>query len=771
MRLTWSAMLQANNNNNYPCLKASPREAPLKCPLGSQPLPSRLELGLADLPLIRGLRAWALCSKNRQKGATPPSGAPVTPPTGRRTSCPRPADVHLSGTWGPGYGLPQAGAGALVTVATLKTSEGNGKTQTQCLFLRNDKGLYSPCGGISGAGAWLRGKPGTGRRDVSAPQTQTAASRVRVRSGRRWRKSTHPVGREKRHPDGEVAENQEKQGKAILQRLVGTEEEGCREQRGPRQKEGACQKICGPAASLECLQNTSDEETLRNPSHVVSQDKKTLEDVTERGNKLDPVCQTSLDESPCLLELIGCFENAFKSERKSSHVACQDKRVPDEEVTKKQEEPDKVSPEHLASPAWGLWQESRELQSSGCHRNVCKEESARREGTLCGEITGTKRELEKNSEENEEGKGLCKNGPSILLGPNPDVEFSHSHSECKAGKDSINITKRPDEEKRIIQTPFDDITASSRSIEDPEGELCQVGRALGNIWPDPEPEHNVTNTTESSSRRNVIVDCEEGKETDWTPNEVTPVGPCLHNPTLALPSSGAMATSQPCVESEEVEKRGQDGIELESRDKKTEEEEDEFGGFMQADGEECSRGVADSVPVSCGSSAEFASSDWKPTWKGSTDTWTAFPRWDQGRDSVGQWWPDEERTDEVDHKVGFLFATAFPSLPTSAPRHPADVIPTLTQLLRESSSQEQRLLDGLHDVSKMSIHKHKRGVSVSRGLLLSSLHVEQPSSDNRATNRWSNRRPSPGLHSPNRYTHNVVAKRRLSYDYNRSGPE
>ncbi|XP_051933989.1 uncharacterized protein si:ch211-14c7.2 [Hippocampus zosterae] len=904
MRLTWSTMLQHNNNNNYPCLKASPRETPLKCSSATQPLPSRLELGLAGLPLIRGLRAWALCSKNRQKSGTTLSGgrAPVSPPTGRRTCCSRPADVHSSGPWGSGYGLPQAAVGALVTVATLKTSEGNGKTQTQCLFLRNDKGscLYSTSGGASGGGGWLRGKSGSGnaRRDGSALQTQTAASRVRVRSGRRWRKSTHPIGREKRHPDEEVTKKQEKQSKAGLQHLTSPKGEVCQEHRGLRESteclqnmsnegstrnsiytdtqdnktlpeeevkveheephkvcqdcvvspegeasqksrgprgspdyhenpsnaesqrksshavgrvkrlaeeevaekeeethklelqriaspdEGACRKSCGLGGTPGCLQNTSNETSIGKPSHVASQGKRLPdEDVTEkqeRGNKLDLACWVSPHKRTFSKRrgLVGspqCFLNAFSvdSERKSSHVACRDKRLADEEVTEEQEEPDKASSEGVASPKGGLCQESPELgRSLGCLQKLSKEENARKEGTLSGEITGTRREWEENAEEGEEGNGLCQNDPSILLAANPDLES------------------------------FDDIT--SRCTEEPypaggsTGQAeSEVGRALRSNGVHSEPEHNVTNTTRTSSsfssfsRKNFTEDCVKGKEAEWMPTEfacgfiVTPAGPCLHNSNPAQPSLGTMATSQNCTEAEEVKKRGKDGIELESRDEKQGEDwddEDEFGGFVQAEGgEEGRQGVAVSVPVHCGSSAAFESSDlcgelydWKPTWMGNADAWAAFPQdmGDESRDLVGRWWREEASSDRVCHELGLLFVTAFPSVPNSAPRHPADIIPTLTEHLAGSSSQEKRLLDGFHDISKMSVHKYKRGSSgVCRSLLLSSLHMEQPNYESRAVHQWLNRRPSPGLLSPNRYAHNAVAKRRLSCDYNRSSLE
>ncbi|CAK6957843.1 uncharacterized protein si:ch211-14c7.2 isoform X1 [Scomber scombrus] len=295
-------MLQQNNNNNYPCLNVSgsTREMLQKCSRASLPFPSRLELGLGDLPLIRGLRAWALCSKNRRKAGGLLGGgqAPTAPPAGRgnSTSCPRPADVYLSGEWGRmGYGLPlgldarQTGIGALVTVATLKTSEGNGKTQTQCLFLRTEKGscLYStakPGSGVttsaasSVVGGWLRGKTGggggrdtlAGRRDsVPTPAAQTGANRVRVRSGRRWRKSGNAAGREKTDSSRErqqrsrqdpvggitVEERQEERDKGGLdiKQFPSPQQDG---KRARQEKEGACRspRCCHNASPKTCTQ-------------------------------------------------------------------------------------------------------------------------------------------------------------------------------------------------------------------------------------------------------------------------------------------------------------------------------------------------------------------------------------------------------------------------------------------------------------------------------------------------------------------------------------
>ncbi|XP_023271833.1 uncharacterized protein LOC111662266 [Seriola lalandi dorsalis] len=292
MRPTTSTMLQQNNNNNYPCLNVSgsTREMLQKCSRTSLPFPSRLELGLGDLPLIRGLRAWVLCSKNRCKAGGLLGGgqAPTAPPAGRGslTSGPRPADVYLSREWGRmGYGLPlgldarQAGIGALVTVATLKTSEGSGKTQTQCLFLRTEKGscLYSTAKPGSGAttsaassvvGGWLRGKTGggggsretpAGRRDNGPTlPAQTGANRVRVRSGRRWRKSGNAAGHEKtgvsserqqRRREDPAGERQEERDKGRLEskHFPSPQQDG---RKARQEKEGSCR-------SPRCSHNVS----------------------------------------------------------------------------------------------------------------------------------------------------------------------------------------------------------------------------------------------------------------------------------------------------------------------------------------------------------------------------------------------------------------------------------------------------------------------------------------------------------------------------------
>ncbi|XP_055752358.1 uncharacterized protein LOC129832365 [Salvelinus fontinalis] len=211
-------MIQQNNNNNYPCLEmsGSPREVLQKCQKSNLPFTRHLELG--DMPLVKGLRAWAACSKNRRRAAPPPRS---------QGTCPRPADVYPVGQWGRlGYGLGQpldsnyasnprqTGLGALVTVATLKASEGGGQTQTSCLFLKTEGGrcLYStgspkPCtqglvpqSPSTLVGSWLRDKVGgvrdsstVGKMGVRDMEGALGSYQVKSRSAQRWRTSCKPV--------------------------------------------------------------------------------------------------------------------------------------------------------------------------------------------------------------------------------------------------------------------------------------------------------------------------------------------------------------------------------------------------------------------------------------------------------------------------------------------------------------------------------------------------------------------------------------------------
>ncbi|KAF7666481.1 hypothetical protein LDENG_00106950 [Lucifuga dentata] len=287
------------------------------------------------------------------------------------------------------------------------------------------------------------------------------------------------------------------------------------------------------------------------------------------------------------------------------------------------------------------------------------------------------------------------------------------------------------------------------------------------------------------------------------------------NPAPPLPTLGAMATSLEVEGVREVAREGdgsregkrRQGRELRSpeeqgeeergstvateRGRKDEEVEDEFGVFMQAEGEPVwSEGLAMTVP--CGSRERIAlenhtaareSTHWTSGWTDSSfhqseDSWTAFPQQslDEGGDTVGQWWPTsavEERRDRLsaNQTLAAVFSEAFPSLPGLS--CDPDTVSTLTQLLRGNqhhsrASQDQGLLDSFHNLNKMIGQRYKRANSMSRDLLLQTLHLEHAGTENRTVTWTANQHLSPGLPSANQHAQNAAAKRRLSYDYNRN---
>ncbi|XP_047191668.1 uncharacterized protein si:ch211-14c7.2 isoform X3 [Scophthalmus maximus] len=730
MRPTTSIMLQQNNNNNYPCLNVSgsTRELLQRCSRASLPFPSRLELGLGDLPLIRGLRAWALCSKNRCKAVGPLGGgqAPTAPPAGHgsSTSCPRPANVYLSGEWGRmGYGLPlgldgrQAGIGALVTVATLKTSEGSGKTQTQCLFLHTEKGscLYStakPGAGVissaasSGVGGWLRGKTGVGGRDAAVgrrdngpnPPAQTGANRVRVRSGRRWRKSGNAAGREKT---------------------------GMSKERQQRSREG-------PAGERQ-----------------------------GEGDKGGP------------------DHKQFPSMQQDGRRARQDKEK--EAVCRSPRCCHNVSPKACTQCVRGA--QTRESQEEGEEGGECPRRGV--PNRLNGDVKGMRKERQKHEEE----VGLCEleSPTSVLAASNPDLE-----SSCPGLKVSAILEDNDKEVQKNCASK--DIRKLQESAEGSGGGRKKDEDTCSDTSIAPVEEIGGT----SSNVFNVA--CAD-------PSTSLALSPANPDPS-PLPL-GSMATGLPSLEEDEEEEGlrvaagdgGQEGKRRYAREleeqrgstvatvggrKKGEEEEDEFGVFMQADGQPAwGEGVTVSVSAPCGSRGNFAgeSTHWTPGWTDSAfhqsdDSWTAFPQdaSDEGRDLVGQWWPTsaaEERRDRpsANQNLATVFAEAFPSPPGSSPSdpHDLDTVPTLTQLLRRRASQHQgRLLDSYHDLNKMIGQRYKRANGVSRDLLLTTLHLEPPHTESRPAPRTASRRLSPGLPSANQHAQNAVAKRRLSYDHNRN---
>ncbi|RVE65203.1 hypothetical protein OJAV_G00133180 [Oryzias javanicus] len=642
-------MLQQNNNNNYPCLNmsGSSREMLQKFSRTSLPFPSRVELGLGDLPLIRGLRAWALFSRNRRKACGLPGAGPADP-KGQGGPCPQPADVYLSGEWGLGLPLGldarQAEIGALVTVASLKTSEGGGKTQTQCLFLRTQKGghLYStskPAGGD-----WLQGKTAKGGGRESAG---SGTNRVKVKSGRRWRKSSSAA----QQRSGERQEEPEK---------------GAPDRNQP------------------------------------------------------PSPQPDSRRSRC------------------SHRTCDPK-----------------------------------MQTSTFISDSCEE--------------GSKHETKQEESSAPVGGSVCS--------PDPQTDLNHFEVEPE-----FRFESEGELDVHLQRSNLAEVTSNTVKEE-----------------PNPHKEEQEENTKEQEEKggSSSLLTSEDGETERTCSSQEEDSHGAAANRAPSLPPLASMATGLPCLEAGREEKEEEEAVRVETEDEEKrrnrgeleekreeernskvaaeeerteEEEEEEFGVFMQAEEAPawsegvnmCASSPGESAESGCGSSLSTPLGEDPSSSPQADASWAAFPPLtsDTGVEER-QWWPAsavETRKDRLstNHNVASVFTEAFPTPPDSPGSDPCDpcdldAIPTLTQLLRGKATQDLSFLDSFHDLNKMIGQRYKRGSSVSRQLLLQTLHLQDPETDIRTASWTSTRRLSPGFPSANQ--HAPSGKRRLSYDYNRNVAE
>ncbi|KAM9318771.1 uncharacterized protein KZ484_023079 [Pholidichthys leucotaenia] len=695
-------MLQQNNNNNYPCLgvSGSTREMLQKCSRASLPFHGRLELGLGGLPLIRGLRAWALCSKNRRKAGALLGQAPTAPPqTGRgsSTTCPRPADMYLSGEWGRmGYGLPlgldarQAEIGALV--ATLKTSEGSGKTQTQCLFLRTEKGscLYStakPCPGVttgtasSVVGGWLRGKTAGGGSGGPMLPAQTGANQVRVRSGRRWRKSSSAAGQERtsrerqqrsrEFPASEVPveERQEEQDKGGLD---------CKE--FPSLQQESRRPICCHSASPKTCTECGRRETQETPHSEARELQKNEEE--KEGDKgglcvsessgapsADPQSQRDSPIS-CNVEEVGeaeCNEETKTSHSEESEIGDIPSPKIDEEVTGEYQEvviDGKPGEEELANV--NGFSDCSKVDWESKEEAECEENSTQVPDEFSLGLNGSAHPAESD---------ICATDVDARL-----TEGRQCREEVNPrfmGEEEENTVRTPhffvksEEERDTLRSP---LRRRDPSVSEPDGALnpelrnldggkgdailedSSEGVALncvseenGRLWESGWVKENgqMSITTLEPNKPNVPnTACAD------PPNSLT-LSPA--NPAPSLPLLGSMATGLPCLETEEgeeeevvsatpgdgegvqekrskIEEQGEAEESCSSvatedgkKEEEVEEEEDEFGVFMQAEGEPAwSEGFSMSASVPCGSRDSVAPGNHTSTSESAhwTEGWT-----------------------------------------------------------------------------------------------------------------------------------------------------
>lgn len=114
-------------------------------------------LGFGAIPLIKGLRAWAVSggyTRSKRKAAAASQESDPAHESRIGTSHRKIHQFHAPG-------VRQGGLGALVTVATLKDSDGGRQTQTRCLFLKAEG-----CNHLCAVGTRLEGrKSGKGSKD------------------------------------------------------------------------------------------------------------------------------------------------------------------------------------------------------------------------------------------------------------------------------------------------------------------------------------------------------------------------------------------------------------------------------------------------------------------------------------------------------------------------------------------------------------------------------------------------------------------------------
>ncbi|KAM4590507.1 uncharacterized protein V3H82_004451 [Fundulus diaphanus] len=856
MRPTAGTMLQQNNNNNYPCLSMSdcPREMLQKCSRASLPFPGRMELG--DLPLIRGLRAWALCSKNRRKASGLLGGAkaPTAPPLGRGTSasCPRPADVYLSG-----YGLPlgldarQAGIGALVTVATLKTSEGSGKTQTQCLFLRTDKGscLYSTAKPGSGAspsmvGEWLRGKRGgaEGGGGAEPLPAEAGANRVRVRAGRRWRKSGNAAGRERKAAS---RERQQRSCKKVGASVEERQEEGDNGRLGSKefpspQLDNSAARCCDNVSPKACTRKNSwnklegeESPARRAASELNLRAKRERQRNEEEGGASGAVLDASNPdlESKCTHRTSNSSRAVDEDQETQRAKGLEELKTQDGLTRRDEDSNTEVLGKRVTgSDSVGTLNdknaenetkrgaeqepetEMERLSAASVTRT--QESSLPVEGTVCRTDQETfwvhsKQESNQNQLEVElgpEAEQKVEEEPDVcsLRPQEPNRASDESHTVNGGTREPHILLKHEEnnslQEKGALCSPV-----RQRDLSIPENVEGRIGKPedaftccrLDDGSGDEEEQRSRASGDDWSARSQ-----EPGRCAETNGQESTPVfdgaDPPTSEPAPSLPSPASMVTGLLCLEVEEGEavgvtpghegggpkQKGSPKGELEEKAEEVrgstgapeegrKEEEDEFGVFMQAEGEPAwSEGVNMSASVSSRSRGSTGGS----LAISGEDDWTAFAQEpsDERGDAVEQWWPAsaaEARRDgpSTNHSLAAVFSEAFPPLlpPSFTPGDSCDpeAVPTLKQLLQGKARPDQGLLDSFHDLNKMIGQSHKRSNGASQSLLLKTLQLQQPLPESRPTSWTTNRRLSPGLSSANQH---AAAKRRLSYDYNRN---
>ncbi|XP_052437620.1 uncharacterized protein LOC127977019 [Carassius gibelio] len=789
-------MLQQNNNNN--CLDMAHRELLHECRRTNVSFASALEFGA--IPLIKGLRAWAVSggySKARRKAAngSRPQGTCQHPPENRVGQ--RIWSGQVSGGYGHTLdstisasrtpGVRQGGLGALVTVATLKGTEGGGRqTQTRCLFLK-----------AQGRGSYICavGNRGTGTR-VTAPRTHAVileGTKEELKCSSKGQKVSQDGpddgGLFKAKP--RAIRKWRKCGKTMEKRTAAHGKAENASQRGDQNN-----AIISDAQPLSITPDNTKSQGLM--GSYSSQDDLKLKGKDKRAHSpilVKAVTPQSTDPQTCCFSAKPCAKPSEQVEDEMSldqSDNCSEKEFSCGNVQGDTEvricDFDANDCHNIVADVPNLGSSVASETLSDCLIIKLPPTNCNTEPSMDHSPMITPSEVPVSIQKNQESR------PDERL---LDRENLHS---VEPGDLTTQRDWSPDTKNTVVpegRTPVGAECSTTEKKRRPS--MCSPQH-----WEELITEHGELEVQQSdkSSSRGFSV----------TTANIT-VSTTHSLPVPAPTTTAAIATAIPALSEGEAGARGGDLLPLvnsellseparvDDKDKVAadegsldvgEEEEDEFGAFMLAGGDqlwtdgfsEVQQSAEDyncEEHTSSADANEPASwaSDWTvvQSFQPSESTWTAFSQETVEQKIVpgDQWWTSTEKPNlplSPLHNVSNVFLEAFPSekSPCEDPEH----IPTLKQLLQgpaENSNtgehKEQSLLDGLQDLNRMIGVKYKRAESLSRKLLLQSLHLQHPSSECATVRLKTSARFSPNLPTSNQQLA-AIAKRRLSYDFNRN---
>ncbi|XP_026996061.2 uncharacterized protein si:ch211-14c7.2 isoform X1 [Tachysurus fulvidraco] len=787
-------MLQ--HNNNYPCLDVAHRELLHGCRRNGTTFSSAL--GFGAIPLIKGLRAWAVSggySRSKRKAAAASQSSDRVHQSTIGTNHMKTHSFHTPG-------VRQGGLGALVTVATLKDSDGGRQTQTRCLFLKAEG-----CNYVCAVGTRVDGRK-------SGKGCQDSVGICDGKPVRKWRKSS------KRPKSISVVENKEGIASGKLELLDKCSITQCLKAKSGltainndedslnRSEFSARDQTCEPDTCIsptKCDSSTEAKEDkelasclkLNNCEIFVEQKipistndciDKTTEISKHENNltadlNLDHVLKSkeismlnSEKHSPGL-------GNGILSAVNHSHCNTTDTIIYEMDVLEEDRNLNK-SNGFGVSKKLGLVSEVRSEDSNKTNETLLTNSHSHCEETIITPapsnhsddtlltITQVEPELKKRVDDSfvnrdiekivhfaELKKDIVHFSESVDEYWGSSTCFSHYKQE-KMMEVNVSISKYEDRKK--VNTTNEAFEELSNSSSQGSGSFS-VANAIITL-PNPAPTSNTT-ALGSISRQ-------QQEETEGM--------------RLALKTD---------LELLEKQNRGQeaDKVANEECEVVDEEDVDEFGVFMKAGDEQIwNEGFNELKKVPCEKHAGIdirnasvlnESPPWISDWtrdvsiKQSETRWTAFKQEEVSRGTEKEcWFSTAVENMHLTHSslitVPNVFLEAFPDVKSSC--GDSDCIPTLAEQLRGSApeyrpgnNRRQSMLDNLQDLDRMIGVKYKVAESLSRKLLLQSLNLRTLNPERAGGRKQITARLSPNLPTSNQQLA-ANAKRRLSYDINRN---